>query len=71
MSYDIVKKGYMCSTDFWYHIEGDAFGCKIYPSEKALREGQRCVNATEPYHCGIVEVYVTLHKEIQKDETDE
>lgn len=30
------KEGYMCLTDYEWHLEGDELGAIVYPSVKAL-----------------------------------
>jgi len=47
--------GYMCKTDFDYELGHADDGNKVYPSERALREHQKCVST-----CGFVKVKVTL-----------
>jgi hypothetical protein len=58
----------MCSTDFEFHIEEDAFGCEIYPSEKACREQCSCVDPSHEGHCGIVRVEITIIEVVQESE---
>lgn len=62
------KIGYMCSTDYDHHINGDEFGCEIYPTEKACRNDKSCVNPEHDNHCGIVKVQVTVIEVVQESE---
>jgi len=48
-----MKIGYMCKTDYEWHLENDAEGVPVYTSEKALRRARKCVD-----ECGMVKVTV-------------
>lgn len=55
------KTAYMDGIDWQHHVESDAFGVKVYPSVKALRDGSE--HALD--ECGIVEVTMTLNKWVE------
>lgn len=57
------KEGYMCLTDYEWHLEGDELGAIVYPSVNALQKARGCV-AKE---CGIVKVKISI-VEVVKDE---
>lgn len=57
------KEGYMCLTDYEWHLEGDELGAIVYPSVKALEAARSCVRD----ECGIVKVKIQL-VEVIKDE---
>ena len=53
----VSKIGYMCKTDFDYHLEND--DVKVYDTIERLKNNQKCTD-----ECGIVEVRITLSKVI-------
>lgn len=59
----MTREGYMCFTDYEWHIEGDKDGTKIYPSLAALEADKHCVKK----ECGIVKVKLEI-VEVVKDE---
>ena len=57
-----VIRGYMDGIDWQHHLEADALGTRVYPSEKTLRRERKCV---ETGGCGVVEVEVRLIRWIE------
>jgi hypothetical protein len=49
------KIGYMCATDFAYHLDGDISGSRVFPDKDFVPN-------TCKEHCGVVEVEVRLRK---------
>lgn len=59
---DPVKvRGFMCATDFYHELDGDAYGTSVYCDEATLRRNRKCVD-----ECGIVEVEVTLVRVVKE-----
>ena len=50
------RRCFMDGIDWQHHLDGDAYGTLLFPSERALREVKLCV----PDGCGVVEVEVRL-----------
>ena len=57
MSEDKPIRCFMDGIDWEHHLDSDYHGTKLFPSEKSLREGRKCVNTGG---CGVVEVEVRL-----------
>ena len=47
------KIGYMDATDYEWHLEHDAYGVTVYPSEKAVKQHNKCVE------CEVIKVMIT------------
>lgn len=58
--------GYMCKTDFDYHLTGDSRGTLVYACREDLEKDRECVK-----QCGIVEVEVKLMKVAQEENFDD
>lgn len=51
-----VSRCFMDGIDWQHHLDGDALGTLLFPSEGALREVKTCLSGG----CGVVEVEVRL-----------
>lgn len=60
------KEGYMCLTDYEWHLEGDANGTTIYPSLTALQNARKCVK--EGGECGIVKVKIQITQVVRDED---
>jgi hypothetical protein len=59
MPYDEMKARHRCfmdGIDWQHHLEGDAGGTLLFPSESSLRTVKTCLTQG----CGVVEVEVRL-----------
>lgn len=57
-----IKIGYMCKTDYDYHLEECYSPTYTYKSIENLKEHRDCVET-----CGIVKVKIELDKVVQED----
>lgn len=68
---EIRHRCFMDGIDWQHHLEADAMGTSLYPSEASLRRERKCI-ATGG--CGVVEVEVRLIRWVElqnlKYETD-
>ncbi len=53
---DLPRRCFMDGVDWQYHLDGDADGTLLFPSEETLRQIKTCI----PDGCGVVEVEVRL-----------
>lgn len=60
------KIGYMCRTDYEYELGSAGGGIEVYASVNDLKKHRKCWS-----DCGIVEVEVTLKKEVENDKTSD
>lgn len=58
--------GYMCSTDFDYHLTGDARGTRVYACREDLEADRPCVK-----QCGITEVEVRMVRRVTEPNFDD
>lgn len=54
---------FMDGIDWEFHLDGDAMGTKLYPSERALRSDAKCI---EKGGCGVAEVEVKFIRWIEE-----
>lgn len=58
-----IRRGFMCATDFQYHL-GEGFKpTVVFPDVEALMEQRPCV-----VECGIVEVEVSVVQWVQRSD---
>lgn len=50
-----IRRGFMCATDFQFHLGEDIVPTMVYRDIKTLRKERTCVD-----ECGIVEVEVSV-----------
>ena len=55
MSNREIRRGFMCATDFQYHLGEDVVPTRVYADEETLKKDRRCW-----VECGIVEVEVSV-----------
>lgn len=58
---DNKKIGYMCKTDYEWHLEVDRHAVEIYTSIDSLKKHKSCFS-----ECGIVQVSIELVKVEEK-----
>jgi len=66
MSETTVKRGFMDGVDWEEHLEHDARGSKVFPSEAATRREKKCIAAGG--RCGIVEVEIRLVRWVEEQD---
>lgn len=54
---EIRHRCFMDGIDWQHHLEADAHGTKLYPTEASARRENKCI---ETGGCGVVEVEVRL-----------
>ncbi len=55
---------FMDGIDWQHHLDGDAKGTPLFPSEGALRREKKCL----PDGCGVVEVEVRLVRWVEEQD---
>lgn len=55
-----IRRGFMCATDFQFHLGDDMVPTPVYPDVETLKAERPCVD-----ECGIVEVEVTVIQWVQ------
>lgn len=53
---EIRHRCFMDGIDWQHHLEADAGGTPLFPSEESLRKNKKCLSGG----CGVVEVEVRL-----------
>lgn len=54
---EVRHRCFMDGIDWQHHLEADANGTQLFPSERSLRRERKCI---ETGGCGVVEVEVRL-----------
>jgi hypothetical protein len=58
-----TRRGFMCATDFQYHLGGDVQPTNVYPDVETLKTMRPCVA-----ECGIVEVEISVVAWVQRSD---